>query len=61
MESAAGIGAAAFGSLFSGCHSPSQKLVSNEVLDPMVARSPHFPGKAKRVIYLHTQGLRVGP
>jgi hypothetical protein len=56
MESAAGIGAAALGSLFSGCQSPTKKSIINEVLDPMAARSPHFPGRAKRVIYLHMAG-----
>jgi hypothetical protein len=56
MESAAGIGAVAFGSLFSGCQSPTQKSIINEVFEPMAARSPHFPGRAKRVIYLHMAG-----
>jgi hypothetical protein len=28
----------------------------SSILDPMAARPPHFPGKAKRVIYLHMAG-----
>ncbi|HEX5171123.1 MAG TPA: DUF1501 domain-containing protein [Cyclobacteriaceae bacterium] len=56
LESAAGIGVAALGTLFVGCQSSTQQSVANQVLDPMAARPPHFPGRAKRVIYLHMAG-----
>src|SRR5688572_33242500 len=57
-ESAAGLGIAALGSLLPGCTSKSSgiqdTLVSN--VDPMFPKPPHFPGKAKQVIYLHMAG-----
>src|SRR5688572_5223318 len=57
-ESAAGLGVAALGSLLPGCTSKSggmpDKLISNA--DPMFPKPPHFPGKAKQVIYLHMAG-----
>src|SRR5262245_53479572 len=57
-ESAAGLGAIALGML-TGC-GPSggggKILSSANALDPMLPRPPHFPGKAKRVIYLHMAG-----
>ena len=57
-ESAAGLGAAALGTLLAGCTSKSngipEKLISN--VDPMFPKPPHFPGKAKQVIYLHMAG-----
>lgn len=57
LESAAGLGAAALASLISGCSSDSsnpKKFAAS--LDPMAPRPPHFPGKAKRVIYMHMAG-----
>jgi hypothetical protein len=39
-----------------GCSSPEQKKIVESVLDPLAPRPPHFPGKAKRVIYLHMAG-----
>lgn len=55
LESAAGIGAAALGTLMFGCKSsPTSPLQA--VLDPMAPKVPHFTGKAKRVIYLHMAG-----
>src|SRR5690349_19236449 len=57
-ESAVGLGAIALGML-GGCGpSPasSNLISSTNALDPMLPRSPHFPGKAKRVIYLHMAG-----
>src|SRR5687768_5312224 len=57
-ESAAGLGAVALGSLMSGCTAKSAAqdnyLLSN--VNPMSPRPPHFPGKAKQVIYLHMAG-----
>ena len=55
-ESAAGLGAVAFG-LLTGCQEPARKPpVVTAAVDPMLPRSPHFPGRAKRVIYLHMAG-----
>ncbi len=52
-ESAAGIGAVAFSTLLGSC----VKAKPNELaLDPMFPRVPHFPAKAKSVIYLHMAG-----
>src|SRR5688572_25930862 len=56
LESAAGLGAVALGAMFSGCGTPAGKNALDLVLDPMSAKSPHFPGKAKRVIFLHMAG-----
>ena len=57
-ESAVGLGAIALGML-TGC-GPSvgnEKILSSaNALDPMLPRPPHFPGRAKRVIYLHMAG-----
>ena len=57
LESAAGIGAAASGNFVWGlpARKPSTPGLS-AVIDPMMPRPPHFPGKAKRVIYLHMAG-----
>ncbi len=55
-ESAVGLGAFALGSL-TGCNlSTSAKKLVDGVLDPMAPKAPHFPGRAKRVIYLHMAG-----
>ncbi len=55
LESAAGLGAAALGTLMFGCNSkPTSSLPA--VTDPMAPKVPHFTGKAKRVIYLHMAG-----
>ncbi len=52
-----GLGAMALGSMFSSCDfiagSPAGAGLLSEPLSP---RSPHFPGKAKSVIYLHMAG-----
>ena len=53
LESAAGLGAAALASFMGSCApktSEPSELFST--LDPMAPRPPHFPGKARRVIYL---------
>jgi hypothetical protein len=57
-ESAVGLGAIALGMLGSCGPSPgnSNMIASTNALDPMLPKSPHFPGKAKRVIYLHMAG-----
>src|SRR3990170_2370330 len=55
LESAAGLGMAALGSMLGGCsqeHPSKGRLVT----DAMAPRPPHFPAKAKRVIYLHMAG-----
>lgn len=54
LESAAGLGAVALGSLLGGCSTKRNAL--DMMLDPMSPRAPHFPGKAKSVIYLHMAG-----
>ena len=46
--------AAALGILAGGCSSKRSALEMS--LDPMAPRSPHFPAKAKSVIYLHMAG-----
>lgn len=48
-QSFAGLGGIALGSLMN----PAAQAKS---ADPLVARPPHFPAKAKRVIYLHLTG-----
>jgi hypothetical protein len=58
LESAAGLGAAALGTFMGSCASKNAGSADSlsSILDPMAARPPHFPGKAKRVIYLHMAG-----
>lgn len=55
LESAVGLGSVALAGL-AGCGSPSAKQSSFVTADPLAPRPPHFPGKAKRVIYLHMAG-----
>jgi hypothetical protein len=57
LESAVGLGAVALGGLMAGCvpkNSASKNLAL--VTDPMAPKPPHFPAKAKRVIYMHMAG-----
>ncbi|HQQ96332.1 MAG TPA: DUF1501 domain-containing protein [Cyclobacteriaceae bacterium] len=54
VESALGLGAAALGAMLGGCTTGSSKGIGAH--DPMMPRAPHFPGKAKSVIYLHMAG-----
>lgn len=54
LESAAGLGAAAFAAMLGGCS--NGKVRTPLVTDPMAARPPHFPARAKHVIYLHMAG-----
>jgi hypothetical protein len=56
-ESAAGLGAVALGSFLSSCGNGGEAVASLPgVVDPTLPRPPHFPGRAKRVIYLHMAG-----
>ncbi|MEX2232813.1 MAG: DUF1501 domain-containing protein [Cyclobacteriaceae bacterium] len=55
MESAAGLGVAALGSMLGSCSTDETGAIK-QVPDAMAPRPPHFPGKAKRVIYLHMAG-----
>ena len=53
-----GLGAAALGQLLGSC-APGGTTNPGVLYDPnnpMMPRSPHFPGKAKSVIYLHMAG-----
>lgn len=54
MESAAGLGMVALGSLMGACGSSSSK--TPKVVDAMAPKPSHFPGRAKHVIYLHMAG-----
>ena len=58
-ESAMGLGALAMGALLGSCGNRSSSSGSSIVFDPshpMLPRPPHFPGKAKSVIFLHMAG-----
>src|SRR6186713_1028982 len=58
-ESAMGLGALALGSLLNSCGRNSSQHASNILFDPanpLAARPPMFPGKAKSVIYIHMAG-----
>lgn len=56
-ESAMGLGALAMGSLFGSCRN---KASTNDIVfdpaHPLMPKFPHFPGKARSVIYLHMAG-----
>ena len=55
-ESAFGLGGLAVGALF-GCNTGKAKPENIfNAAEPMAARIPQFPGKAKSVIYLHMAG-----
>jgi hypothetical protein len=56
-ESAAGLGAAALGTFLAGCdaRNATPKNLATAT-DPMLPKPSHFPGRAKRVIYLHMAG-----
>lgn len=57
-----GLGAMALNSMIlSGCESPAKSAVSGDPnhlagIDPTLPKAPHFPSKAKRVIYIHMAG-----
>ncbi|MBC9908811.1 DUF1501 domain-containing protein [Chitinophaga varians] len=55
LDCVTGLGAAALGSFLAGCGSSSAKGPDFSA-DPMAPRAPHFPGRAKSVIYLHMAG-----
>jgi hypothetical protein len=55
IESAAGLGAIALGSLMGSC-AGNPSVGHNIVTDPMMPRPGHFPARAKRVIFLHMAG-----
>ncbi|HTF20343.1 MAG TPA: DUF1501 domain-containing protein [Chryseolinea sp.] len=55
-ESAVGLGAVAFGMLAGCSGTATSPGVVSAAVDPMVPKTPHFPGRAKRVIYLHMAG-----
>src|SRR5687768_12285072 len=54
-ESAVGLGVAALGSMLGSCARDKATAIAH-VPDAMAPRPPHFPGKAKHVIYLHMAG-----
>ena len=56
LESGAGLGAIALAGLFTGCNGKATGRAPELVADPMAPKTPHFPGKAKQVIYLHMAG-----
>ncbi len=49
-----GLGSMYLGGMLAGCQ--SSPLPTVEALDPLAPKAPHFPGKAKAVIYLHMAG-----
>lgn len=58
-ESAMGLGGLALASLMQSCGLGSKPAVADNAIDfahPLAPRMPHFPGKAKSVIYLHMAG-----
>ena len=56
MESAMGLGTFALGSLLGGCGPAAKSPVNLLSENPMLPKAPQFPGKAKRVIFLHMAG-----
>ncbi len=56
-ESAMGLGALAMGSLLGACGSkPAGNDIVFDPVHPLMPKFPHFPGRAKSVIYLHMAG-----
>ncbi|WP_442507610.1 DUF1501 domain-containing protein [Novipirellula sp. SH528] len=55
QQSAAGLGGIALASLM-GDTKAAGVTAGKPVADPLMLRQPHFPAKAKRVIYLHMTG-----
>jgi hypothetical protein len=57
-ESFMGLGGLAMGSMLSSCGNSTDSFNANffDPANPLAPRSPHFPGKAKSVIYLHMAG-----
>lgn len=56
LESAAGLGAVALGSFMGACGTGNSVPDVAAIKDPMAPKPPHFPGKARRVIYMHMAG-----
>ncbi|NND05498.1 MAG: DUF1501 domain-containing protein [Saprospiraceae bacterium] len=54
-DSAFGVGALALGQLLTGCTSPPTKGVPQSI-NRLAGDLPMFPGKAKRIIYMHMAG-----
>ncbi|MCP4944093.1 MAG: DUF1501 domain-containing protein, partial [Planctomycetaceae bacterium] len=52
QQSAAGLGGIALNSLLAGEGNGAERTAAN----PLAPQQPHFPAKAKRVIYLHMTG-----
>jgi hypothetical protein len=54
----AGVGSIALASFLASCggNSNGSGAIDLNALNPLVPKSPHFPGKAKSVIYLHMAG-----
>src|SRR4249920_163839 len=50
-----GLGALALGSLLPGCSSSHPSTLA-DLINPLSPKAPHFPGRAKSVIYLHMAG-----
>jgi hypothetical protein len=58
-ESAMGLGALALSSLLQSCGFNNKSAANSNEIDfahPLAPRMPHFPGKARSVIYLHMAG-----
>src|SRR5262249_45603711 len=51
-----GLGGLALGSLLGEPAPSAAAATSPDPVNPMTPRKPHFPGKAKNVIYLHMSG-----
>ncbi|RFS21978.1 DUF1501 domain-containing protein [Chitinophaga silvatica] len=57
LDCVTGLGAAAMGSFLIGCvNKPTTAQNIAMITDPMAPKAPHFPGRAKSVIYLHMAG-----
>ncbi|HVI46443.1 MAG TPA: DUF1501 domain-containing protein [Chitinophaga sp.] len=58
LDCVTGLGAAALGSFLTSCgnNSAAASPLANLKGDPMAPRAPHFPARAKSVIYLHMAG-----
>src|SRR5258708_2842763 len=52
-----GLGAMALSGLLPRCGSPTDSSAGlADLMNPLAPKAPHFPGKAKAVIYLHMAG-----
>lgn len=56
LDCVTGLGAAALGSLLTSCGSSSKNILTDFAGNPMAPKAPHFPARAKSVIYLHMAG-----